>query len=349
MTRRALFALAFAPSRKKKKKQDEELPNQTLALPKELPMAVPADTARLVFHAVPLSRKGLLSQQVRDGVKTLLSLAHGAVPIRLRAMVAGTGDLRRVPTIVSELFTEKRLPLPVLTVVQVGALPLEGAQVAIEAVSVGRKVVNPAGLAFIGVRGVSTSNPLDPVGPLAGPALAELKAALGDAEVLSITCFASALDSSAQSAFRTAFPRAAWHYVQALRAPARAFLECEAVARLAAPAPGGLEIRENAALISAPRVIFSGGQAGFHFEDSDIRLAFERLDRSLASSRSGLKRIVFVRHYTLTRSFAERVRAVDRTVFDATHPPVISEIQVEGLPGLDAAFCTDVIAIPDNS
>jgi enamine deaminase RidA (YjgF/YER057c/UK114 family) len=348
MTRRALFALAFAPSRKKKKKQDEELPNQTLALPKELPMAVPADTARLVFHAVPLSRKGLLSQQVRDAVKSLLSSARGAVPVRLRAMVAGTGDLRRVPAIVSELFTERHLPLPVLTVVQVGALPLEGAQVAIEAVSVGRKAANPSGLAFIGARGVSTPNPLDSVAPLADQALAELRAALADAEPLSITCFASALDSSAQSAFRAAFPRAAWHYVQALRAPARAFLECEAVARLTSPAPGGVEIRENVALVSTPRIIFSGGQAGFHFGDSDIRLAFERLDRTLAANRSGLKRIVFARHYTLTRGFAERVRSVDRTVFDAGRPPVISEIQVEGLPGLDAAFCTDVVALPDN-
>ena len=46
--------------------------------------------------------------------------------------------MRRVQTIVSETFTERRQPLPALSVVQVGALPLEGAQVVMEAIAVKR-------------------------------------------------------------------------------------------------------------------------------------------------------------------------------------------------------------------
>ncbi len=41
------------------------------------------------------------------------------------------------------------MPLPVVTVVQVGALPLTGVQVVMEATAVARKPVNPHGLAFL--------------------------------------------------------------------------------------------------------------------------------------------------------------------------------------------------------
>ena len=84
----------------------------------------------------PLSAKGLLSQQTRDALKGLLHSSHGTI-VKLRAFVAGSGDLRRVGEIAGEMFLEKHMPLPALTVVQVGALPLEGAQVVMEATEVG--------------------------------------------------------------------------------------------------------------------------------------------------------------------------------------------------------------------
>jgi len=68
--------------------------------------------------------------------------------VKLRAFVAGTGDMRRVQAIVSEDFSERKIPLPVVTTIQVGALPLTGAQVVLEAVSQARTVVNPNGLTF---------------------------------------------------------------------------------------------------------------------------------------------------------------------------------------------------------
>ena len=120
---------------------------QALALPPELPAAVTAETNRLAFQVTPLSAKGLLSQQTRDAIKSLLRSSHGPI-VKLRAFVAGSGDLRRIGEIAGEMFLEKHMPLPALTVAQVGALPLVGAQVVIEATEEDRKIVNPSGVAF---------------------------------------------------------------------------------------------------------------------------------------------------------------------------------------------------------
>ena len=78
-----------------------------------------------MFHISPLSGKGLLSQQTRDALKAILKANGGAPVIHLRAFVAGSGDLRRVPQIVSEVFTAKKMPLPSVSVVLAGGLPLE--------------------------------------------------------------------------------------------------------------------------------------------------------------------------------------------------------------------------------
>jgi len=93
----ALLALAVCvyPLLAKKKKPEEI--TQTLALPQDPPATVTAETSRLVFHVSPLSAKGLLSQQLRDALKALLKSSGGASIVKLRALVAGSGDLRRVP------------------------------------------------------------------------------------------------------------------------------------------------------------------------------------------------------------------------------------------------------------
>ena len=146
-------ALAVTLSSWGKKKKEEE--TQVLQLPKDPPSALTAETRRLVFHVTPLSAKGLLSQQTRDALKWLLHSTNGAAVVKLRAFVAGSGDLRRVRELVSETFTEHRLALPVLSVVQVGALPLEAAQVVMESTAVAKKDVNQYGLVYISGQGAS--------------------------------------------------------------------------------------------------------------------------------------------------------------------------------------------------
>src|SRR5205814_4019555 len=72
-----------------------------------------------------------------------LPISNGATIVKLRAFVAGSGDLRRAPAIVSETFAVKHLPLPAVSVIQVGALPMEGAQVILESIAVAKKETNP--------------------------------------------------------------------------------------------------------------------------------------------------------------------------------------------------------------
>ncbi len=112
-----------------KSRKEKELPTQAVEAVRDPPMTAAVDAGRLVFRVTPLNPKGLLSSQVREALKWLLRQDQGIV--HLRAFVAGSGDMRRVQTVLSEIFTDRKLPLPSLTVVQAGALP-EGAQVVIE-------------------------------------------------------------------------------------------------------------------------------------------------------------------------------------------------------------------------
>jgi enamine deaminase RidA (YjgF/YER057c/UK114 family) len=272
---------------------------QTLEVLPDPPQAVTAEVDRLVFHVSPLSSKGLLSQQTRDAIKTLTRMMDGAVAVKLRAFVAGTGDMRRVQSIVSEVYTERRQPLPALSVVQVGALPQEGAQVIIESIAVAKRKVNPQGLAFISGQAASEKDPLAPIAPLVEKSLADLNTAARSSSpdagsVLRVTCFLSSLERSSELRARimTAFPKAAVNLVQIQRAPVNAVAECEAVARLEKGAtdrvrllnPEGLPKSPNysqIALVAPGKIALTGTQLAFRAQDSDIRLAFERLKKAL--------------------------------------------------------------------
>ena len=184
----SLFAQPEPKMAKKKKNEDKEPVTQTLPLLPVPPMAVSAETGRLTFQLSPLSNKGLLTQQSRDALKALMQSNHGATIVRVRAFVAGTGDMRRVQQIISEAFTEKKLPLPVLTTVQVGALPMVGAQLAMEAISEDKRVVNPDGLIFF--QGAQAIDIQAAVAQLRG---AVDQSGVSGAGILSVTCFANSL------------------------------------------------------------------------------------------------------------------------------------------------------------
>src|SRR5215831_17045414 len=88
----AASLLWAAPQRRNKKEEQ----TQTLQVPKDLPGAVVGDTRRLTFRVTPLSSKGLLSQQIRDALKAVGRDSGGETVLKIRAFVAGSGDLRRV-------------------------------------------------------------------------------------------------------------------------------------------------------------------------------------------------------------------------------------------------------------
>jgi enamine deaminase RidA (YjgF/YER057c/UK114 family) len=359
-----LCALAAhaGPFDKKKKKSDEDV-TQVLQLPKDPPSAVVAETARLSFQVSPLSSRGLLSPQVRDALKALQRSVGGATVVKLRAFVAGSGDVRRVQAIVSETFTDRHQPLPALSVVQVGGLPLEGAQVVLEATSVGKKEVNPNGLVFIAGQQAFAPNPLAPILPLAEKALVGLRTAVKGAgsqaeDVLRGTCFLSSLDGFAKvrELVDSEYHGAAWNFVQVQRVPPNGVVECEAVARsrvkidkpLEFLNPDGLTKSPNysqIALVGAPRVALTGTQVAFGSQDADVRLAFGRLQKELAGVGASIKEVAWSSIYPLSNAMGDEVRKIRFEYYDPARPPASTLLPFEGLPSLDASFAVDAIAV----
>jgi enamine deaminase RidA (YjgF/YER057c/UK114 family) len=340
-----LFTLPLVCSAKKKKPEEV---TQVLPVPKDPPFAVVAEVRRLVFHVSPLSAKGLLSQQTKDALKSLFQQTRGAQIVKLRAFVAGSGDLRRVQTIVSETFTEKKMNLPALTVVQVGGLPLEGAQVVLESIASDRKPQNEQGLAFISGQ---PSTMKDPLGPLQTMAL---KAGLEAGSVRRVTCFLTSLDSvsTIRGQAQTAFPKAAANFVQLQRSSLEDFAECEAVAALKSAPRSPLDLFEaqpgrysQAAFVAPGKVALTGSQVGFRFQDEDVRLAFGRLGKALEGVGAGFHNVAMTHLYPLSRSTADRIREIRFEFCDAAKPPASTLLLFEGLPGLDAAFAIDIVAV----
>ncbi|MCS7044231.1 MAG: RidA family protein [Bryobacteraceae bacterium] len=331
---------AGAFQRRKKQKEEEEI-TQTLELPPEPPASVFADPSRLGFLHAPLSARGLLSQQTRDAIRALLQNARGARFVRIRAYVAGTGDLRRVPMLVSEIFSERKLPLPVVTVVQVGALPLEGAQVQLEAVVEQRK---PAGAGIV-LAAVSSQTPGDTFNRLSRT----LRDAGARPEALaSLVCGVTSpdlLDPVRREAAQ-AFPRTLLLAFQVQRLPAEPAVACEAAAPLGGAVPGGVRRLDSAVALSVPRVVFTGAQLAFRYEESDARLAFQRLERTLQQAGASLKSAVILNIYPLSRQLAEMASRVRAEFIDAANPPAGLVVPYEGLPSMDGAFALEAVALP---
>jgi enamine deaminase RidA (YjgF/YER057c/UK114 family) len=331
-----------APEDKKKKKGDEI--TQALPPSPELPSAVTAETARLTYQVSPLSSKGLLSQQTRDALKILLKTNRGSI-VKLRAFVAGSGDLRRIGEIAGEMFQEKHQALPALSVAQVGALPLEGAQVVIEATEVDHKIVNPNGVAFLSGEASST----------VAESLEKLKsdiAASGieSADTLAVTCFVSSLEDQRdiREAMSASFPSAALNYVQMQRGPMMPAAVCEAIARLRTAPAAAVSFVNNSrvALVSSPQVVITGTQLAFGKQDSDFKLAFERLEKTLAASKTRFDHVVMAHLYTTASGINTRVLAIQSAQAGSSHAPASTLVPFESLPSLDALFGIDVIAVP---
>ncbi len=317
---------------------------QVLELPKEPPQAVSAETRNLVFHVAPLTSKGLLSQQIRDGLKALLKLNSGATIVKIRAFVAGTGDMRRVPALVSEVLTEKHLPLPAVSVVQVGGLPLEGAQVVLESISVSRKETSPGGILFIGGQESSIPKPLEPTLPLAEAALTKLDRVLAGAQALRVTCYTSSLDEAPklQTLVTSRYTQAAIDVVVLQRAASRSTVSCEATARL--PEHQFKLDGSQATAVQSQKIAFTGTQVAFGFEDNDARLAFQRLEKALEPLGASTKTVAIANFYPLSNSIARQVDKIRLEFFNPQQLPPSTNLTFEGLPSIEASFAVDVAA-----
>lgn len=308
-----------APPRVKPPKKEKEPETQTLPLPPEPPPAVIAETGKLAFHLSPLSSKGLLTQQVRDAIKALDRANGGATYVKLRAFVAGTGDMRRVATLVAEEFTDKKMPLPAVTTVQVGALPMDGAQVVIESISTEKKSVNPNGLAFF---------PAQRPNELIAAAQAQ------DAVMLQVTCFVADFNQveGARSAMTSAFPSVAANFVQLTRLSVEPGTACEGIGRLQKPGK------------SPARLVFTGIQMAFGNQDQDLRLAYGRLGRALESVKASYADSLVMSVYALNRPIAGKAAALAPEFLGRSSHPAGSTQIVEGLPSLDATVAIEMVA-----
>ncbi|HKE26416.1 MAG TPA: hypothetical protein VKB88_28875 [Bryobacteraceae bacterium] len=356
-----LVAVAAGAAPQKKKNKEEQ--TQVLQLPKDLPGSITGSPRRLTFHVTPLSPKGLLSPQIREALKALSRQCGNETVLKIRAFVAGSGDLRRVRDLVSGYFTDHKQPLPTLTLVRAGGLPLEGAQVVLEAIAAAKKDVNPHGLALISAQAATSENPLDPVAPLAAHAMTALGQAVqaSGAEpdnVLRVTCFLSSLEKldATRALTAAAYPRAALNFVQTQRSPVHAVAACEAVARLSADPSGAVQMLNpegmkpsgsgsQVALVNTPEVVLTGAQASFGYQEADARLAFERLEKELQQAGSSPQKVVFAHFYPLSQSIATQVRRIAPEFFNKAPTPAESLLVFEGLPSMDAGFAVDVVAV----
>lgn len=319
--------------------KNQEPKTQVLPLPPELPKALLAGTASLDFHISPLLRTGGLSAQIRQSLNDLIRDTRGETIIKLRAFVAGAGDARRVQAEAANLFTERKLPLPALTVLQVGALGQETAQLVIEAVVSTPRTVNPDGLAFFsGHNGASFDE-----------ALRQLKegvaaAAVAPDHVLTSTCFISEIGGydAARSALQSAFPKTAINIVQAVRDPESDASMCEAVGQLTEPpaAPVVLLKKSRATLVDTPQLIFTGLQLSFGSFLDDAHEAFVRLQRT-ASALQPVAAPVEVNAFSLDAYSSSALRKM------TSFPPSAFTAQtVEGLPAIDASGGIEAILAP---
>jgi len=324
-------------------KKNEEPKSQVLPLPPELPTVLAADTQSLDFHISPLLRSGGLAVQIRRSLTDLLRDTRGETIVKLRAFVSGIGDARRVQTEVTSIFSERKLPLPVLTVVQVGRLGDDLAQVVIEAVVSTKRTLNPNGLAFLsGQTGNSLRDALDHLRQSA------TQAEVSPDQVVSCTCFAPGLENAdtSRSAVESVFPKTAVNVVQALRDPVNNTTMCQAVAQLShSPKESALVWIKNAhvSLVNSPRLVFTGLQLSFGNYLDDAREAFTRLQRA-ASALQASDAPVQVNAFSLDLTAASALRK------STSFPPTVFTVQtVEGLPSVDASAGIEAIFAPEMS
>jgi hypothetical protein len=283
----------------------------------ELPPAVTGVTSQLVFHVSPLSSKGLLSQQVEDAIKALDKANGNATFLKLRAFVAGNGDLRRVQAIVTEVFTARKWPLPALTTIQVGSLLKDGVQVVIESISEEKRPVNTSGLAFVPAVDAASG----------AEAVANIAKSIGNSTLLRLTCFADSLAEAeaARDAAARQLSKVAGVFVQSTRYTLGSRVACQAVA---ANGP-----------VKSARVILTGAQITFGEGDAELQQAFDRMEKAVLSMNAHSSKAAQINVYSTSKALADKGKALTSVPSTA--------LFVEGLSAPDATLAVEaVIPVP---
>ncbi len=327
-----------------------------------LPPVVVVDTPRLVFHVSPLTATGDLTHQTRTALQSLLRKSGGAPIVKLRAFVTEPGPADGVKAAVDRVVSKRRMQPPVLTVVRVGGLPLDGAKVVLESTALAKRAVNPQGLAWVAGQPASTEKPVPEMAPLIEQSIAALRTAHSGAgleakDILRVTCFVSSLADigAVRSRIARAFPQAAANYVQLQRPAARGLVECETAGRLRAPPgealklvnPEGLPKSPNyshVALVGASRVALTGQQIVGGLEDSAARVAFEEMAKALEQAGASIKNVAMSGLYPVSPAASDLARKIRFEFYDRSRPPASTMLVFAGLPAEGASFAIDIVA-----
>jgi enamine deaminase RidA (YjgF/YER057c/UK114 family) len=99
------------------------------------------------------------------------------------------------------------------------------------------------------------------------------------------------------------------------------------------------------ALINSPKIILTSTQLVFRDQDSDFRLAYQRLAKTMMPLGATFKDVFWTGNYALTLPNSAKIESLQWEFLDRAHPPAITILQVEGLPSTDATAAIEFMAI----
>ncbi len=307
---------------------------------------ITAETERLVFRAAA-PRGGSLQQQVNGALKDLKSAGR---IVKVRAFVTPAADAAAVDAAI-----RRASRASVVSVVQIAKLPEPEALVLLEAVAESKQAENPNGLVFIS--GQLTQEPAGAsVSSLVARPTANLKSIAAGLKVegsdfLRVTCFASSVDDAVQvrALVGGTFPLASVSVMQIQRAPANSFVECDAVARVREKTAARL-VNPNAAafaqaaVVTAPKVIFTSTFGSASNDDAGVRAAFAKLKSAVEAGGSTMDRVFYAYAYPGDQAMLDRYRALRFEYFVRANAPASTNLVFEGAPGTKLGM--DAIAVP---
>jgi enamine deaminase RidA (YjgF/YER057c/UK114 family) len=243
----------------------------------------------------------------------------------------------------------------VVGLVQIAKLPDPAALVLLEAVTESKQVENPNGLVFIS--GQLTQEPAGAtVSSLVARPAANLKAIaaglnLEGSDFLRVTCFASSVNDAlqVQALVGGTFPLASVSVMQIQKAPANSFVECDAVARQRTKTPARLvnptsAVFAQAAVVTAPKVVFTSTFGSPSNDDAGVRSAFAKLKGAVEAGGSAMDRVVYAYAYPGDQAMLDRFRALRFEYLVRANAPASTNLVFEGAAG--AKLGVDAIAVP---
>jgi enamine deaminase RidA (YjgF/YER057c/UK114 family) len=83
----------------------------------------------------------------------------------------------------------------------------------------------------------------------------------------------------------------------------------------------------------------------FRDQDSDFRLAYQRLAKTMAPLGATFKDVFWTGNYALTLPNAAVIQKLQWEFLDRAHPPASTALQIEGLPSTDATAAIEFMAV----